>query len=1729
LSATTYYVSNSGNDSNPGTSDSLSWKTLSKVNKFFLRRGDQVLFKRGDSWQGTLIPGTSGASGIPIVYGAYGTGAKPIITGFTAVTAWTNKGGNIWESTTAVSTLSTCNMVVINGINTPMGREPNTGYYYFQSHTGNTSITSNNLTGTPDWTGAELAFNPNNWETKRVPITAQSNGKLTFTQPESFTIRSDGLKFIIQNDIRTLDQQNEWYYNPSTKKLSIYSTSEPVNVKVSTVADLVKVSGKNYVTFKNIEFTGSNEKTFNIASANIIKIDSCNIYYSGAVGIYGGYTNSDKLTVSNCSFNHSNDGAIGVTSMFRSATLSANTITNTGIIYGSGRPATSGTNNSGFGVAISAQGSGSLIENNTLTNTGYVGINFNGSDIIIRNNYIKKFNQINHDGGGIYTWNGMDKINYPSNSGTEIYNNIIIGDTIVKEPGHPLSGDMGIYLDDNSNGIKVHDNTVEIPLGYGIYLNGNHNVQIYNNIIFNSLYGIAFNHDHTSNVSFNYNTVIAKSLTQYIYWLDPAEGIINRITANNNILDRPINSDKIMDLLIRKPSWSRPSYSLSQWQSFSRQDINSKTSPVSITSENNIQLFYNNTKQARTFNLGGSTFKDIEGKTVSVSFTLQPFTSKILIGKNFENINQKPAISDQSFHIKSPKFSNDSVGQVFAYDADKNQILEFSIIQGNESGFFSVDSITGIIHTSNEINTSYDIKINLLVRVSDNSLNSLSDSATISVNIKGTDISPPIISSFSIPSGSFSLSIPIDTFKAFDDLAVVGYLLTENPELPVQNDPSWNASIPLFYSFSQEGLQILYAWAKDAAGNVSASVSDQVVITLPDVTIPVITAFNIPSTSTSIVVAISSLTAYDNKAVTGFILTESATAPLASDAGWTAVAPVSYSFASEGTKTIYAWAKDTAGNVSESVSDQVVIKLPDVIKPAVTAFNIPSTSTSLVVAISSLTAYDNKEVTGFMLTESATAPLASDAGWMAGAPVSYSFASEGTKTLYAWVKDAAENISSSSSNTVVITLPDLSPVFSEYLFEEIAGTAIIDSQGKNNGDIVNKVFRNDGVIGKGLSFTESGYINLGQCFGENVQNEVSLSTWIQPSATRLGWQGIIMHGGPNTDSYGLYLNSTTQSISFKTSGTTNSLVTLDEVNSLWDGNWHHLAVTYNGLKKIIYLDGKIILTIEASGIIDSGFGYNLLIGAGNDEINPSLLFKGDMDEVRIYNYALNKNEIEELYHSVNRILKKINISENVTICEGANYMGWTEQGEYKRVLQRLESSASGADSIVTTNLYINRGYFYTEEITIKQGENYLSWIETGTYQQNLTSVNGCDSIIVTHLNILQPDTQNIELEKGWNIFSSYLVPTQLNFKDLLKNLQIQNQIIEVQDENGNTFKHEGSGWVNNIGEMKESEGYKIRVQSSCVLEINGQTVLLPVNIQLNEGWNIISFPHKESVDAMKVVYPLIEAGILDKVQDERGNSIEYWDNSTEWLDGVYSFNPGEGYLIKANDHGVLPISGEYEKSVQILSNALTLEHFKLIYEGNGFSHMNINISGLNKLNLLAGDEIAAYDGSKCVGTVKLRETDIYKNAVSLKASASDEDVSNGFTEGNKIELRIWQINSNSEYQPISEIIKGDMIYQKRGSVFAQLTEKYNFETDTVNALEFSIHPNPAIDFVTLKFSTLPEPGTTIAVTDVAGIKLIDKEVQSLNETLNIEHLPSGIYLAKTQINNEFRIQKLIKQ
>jgi peptidoglycan hydrolase-like protein with peptidoglycan-binding domain len=227
-----------------------------------------------------------------------------------------------------------------------------------------------------------------------------------------------------------------------------------------------------------------------------------------------------------------------------------------------------------------------------------------------------------------------------------------------------------------------------------------------------------------------------------------------------------------------------------------------------------------------------------------------------------------------------------------------------------------------------------------------------------------------------------------------------------------------------------------------SADNYGAVLYGSYLYSASDTNNPTVTAFTIPATSTSLVVSVSSFTATDNILVTGYLLTETSTAPSAGLETWVTPAPTSYTFATTGSKTLYAWAKDAAGNVSSSLNDGVVITLiDDNIKPIVTSFSVPSTYTSLVVPITIFTATDENGVTGYIITESSLAPFTNDSGWTSSYPTNYTFLSEGEKILYAWTKDATGNVSISLNDDVVITLPKSSSgSFGYYRYPIVSNT-----------------------------------------------------------------------------------------------------------------------------------------------------------------------------------------------------------------------------------------------------------------------------------------------------------------------------------------------------------------------------------------------------------------------------------------------------------------------------------------------------------------------------------------------------------------------------------------------------------------------------------------------------------------------------------------------------------------
>lgn len=284
----------------------------------------------------------------------------------------------------------------------------------------------------------------------------------------------------------------------------------------------------------------------------------------------------------------------------------------------------------------------------------------------------------------------------------------------------------------------------------------------------------------------------------------------------------------------------------------------------------------------------------------------------------------------------------------------------------------------------------------------------------------GGDTTPPVITTFTVPATYAGLVVPITAFIAGDNVGVTGYLITQSAAKPAASAAGWSATAPTSFTFVAAGAKNLYAWAKDAAGNVSAPFRDTVTITVPAGPPPTVTAFLIPSTSNSLVVPITTFTATDAGSVTGYMITRTAVKPAFNAPGWSVTPPTGFTFGAPGTKTLYGYARNDGGKVSAGVPSTVTITLTDNVIPVVTSFTVPATSTSLTVSITTFTATDNQVVTGYKITRSPIKPGWGAAGWSVTPPTSFTFGGTGPKVLYGYARDGAGNVSKGVKATVTI-------------------------------------------------------------------------------------------------------------------------------------------------------------------------------------------------------------------------------------------------------------------------------------------------------------------------------------------------------------------------------------------------------------------------------------------------------------------------------------------------------------------------------------------------------------------------------------------------------------------------------------------------------------------------------------------------------------------------------------
>jgi hypothetical protein len=678
--AVDYYISPTGSDANNGTSASTAWKTLTKLNSSWgsIVSGDKILFERGGTFFGSINVTKSG-----ITLGSYGTGEKPIITGFHTISSWTAAGTNRWTAAIPTS-LNNIRLLTVNNQITRVGRFPN----YVDGFAGWIRYTNIIPKSSPVTVTSASAINSNladgelvlmklNWNLDVMPVTGISGNNITCLNPAGMWGISPslygGFGYFLQNSINALDQNNEWHYSNSTKVLTIFSSTNPSDrlVKIPTIQNLITIGGNSNIVIDGLDIQGCTEKGITCSGGSNITIRNCTVRY---IQGWAMDLRSNNLRVEN---NLIRDiGSNGVW-FGGSGTFTKNALKSVGVWEG-----LPGLTNSGAGTQGNQddQYEGVLLQSsngitctfNEFDSTGYNSIKHYGSNITIEKNFIKFPCVTKSDGGGIYCWD---------NDGTLARTNRRIKNNVILNAGKFLYGtstpdlntnSYGIYMDGGANGALVDSNVIG-PSAFsqnsacgnptrtgddaGIMMNSGTNLTMRGNIVFgwpdamemwrwtnmpnptnNRFVGNALYCNNVGNAgdactwnqSFQYHELGSSSQA----------AVQAQVQAMGYMDSNYVNDNVISPFIYKNQSWFGPATKLAAWRTYSGKDANSVSFPNTAP-----DFQYNETNTPKVYSFPGLSKKDFRGVVYNNSAIIPPFYGNIFFPNGSAPSGNTPVVT----------------------------------------------------------------------------------------------------------------------------------------------------------------------------------------------------------------------------------------------------------------------------------------------------------------------------------------------------------------------------------------------------------------------------------------------------------------------------------------------------------------------------------------------------------------------------------------------------------------------------------------------------------------------------------------------------------------------------------------------------------------------------------------------------------------------------------------------------------------------------------------------------------------------------------------------------------------------------------------------------------------------------------------------------------------------------------------------------------------------------
>ncbi len=463
----------------------------------------------------------------------------------------------------------------------------------------------------------------------------------------------------------------------------------------------------------------------------------------------------------------------------------------------------------------------------------------------------------------------------------------------------------------------------------------------------------------------------------------------------------------------------------------------------------------------------------------------------------------------------------------------------------------------------------------------------------------------------------------------------------------------------------------------------------------------------------------------------------------------------------------------------------------------------------------------------------------------------------------------------------------------------------------------------------------------------------------------------------------------------------------------------------------------------------------------------------------------------------------------ISIGENDNFIiSWTDnRNETKDIYAQkyLSNGQAFKDNYRISN--ISAGEQNNCEVILSDNKAYAAW------DDNRNEQTGFD--IWANVMDWGSFVQEITLVEGYQFVSSNIDPVEPDMLDVLDEI-LDDNLSFVRNTSGQTLQKIGPNWINGIGDWIVDEGYLIKMFAEDSFTINGTLVDPSTPITVEAGFQFVSYFPENSMDAL-IAFETILNNDLDYIRNSQGQTLRKI--GPVWVNGIGDCQPSEGYLVKmfADGEIIYPVSAKSSGKSKLNPTYFT-------FEGGNAADLvfTIYVDGLE-----IGDEVAAYDGDRIVGSVKINSTNTFDNELPVFSTLIN---GKGYEAGNPITLKVW-----SENNIVSADFTMESIYDSYVSdVYPEGDGKYSIVNITKEKIEnkeetIFVYPNPSKGIFNISCEGI-KGDIQINVFDLRGKEYYNFELKEVTSTqLDLTDLPAGVYFVNLSGKDFKYVKKIIIQ